>query len=209
MTNTKIRRYKKWTPDDDDKLIERFQTDRLSDIAGYLNCGTATISNRARKLGLYKNNPTERNREAMALVEIEHAALTYKEIAQRTGLTVKTISRLAKKCGLHRSPDQWRANLSRTRKELYRRERARVTFGLNQRTRLKVVCNQRRNELRYNLKRSGYIISSDDRNVIYYPPGLKRHPVREQHGIALGMKFLPLPQPEIEEPEMSETARIG
>ncbi|MGN1253153.1 MAG: hypothetical protein ACI4T9_01090 [Prevotella sp.] len=205
MTNDKELHYKRWTAEDDNFLMERYYSERLIDLARHLGCSRSTITHHARRLGLWKGNTAERNRDAIALVEMEHGNLTYKELAQRTGMTVKTVCRYARMCGLRRSNEQWRANLSRKRKELYGRERARITFGLEQRTRLKLGRNKRLNMLRAKLRQLGYIYSEEDPNLLYYPDHLCRRPIREQHGKDMGLRFEPLPSLAVAETDIAES----
>ena len=206
MTNGKEVHYKRWTAEDDNFLMERYYSERLIDLARQLGCSRSTVTHHARRLGLWKGRNAGRNRDAIALVEMEHDNLTYKELAQRTGMTVKTVCRYARMHGLRRSSEQWRANLSRKRKELYCRERARITFGLEQRTKLKVVCNQRRNQLRAKLRQSGYSVSEEDSNILYYPENQCRRPIREQHGMAMGLRFEPLPTPMTDDTDIAESS---
>ena len=144
-----------WTPDHDDILKERFHTDCLHDIASYIGCTRSTISRHARRLGLWKETPSGRNRDARAFILMEYPNLAYQEMAERTGLNKYTITRIARELGLERTPEQLRKIRSRRRKE-------------------------------------GYIIGTDG-HTFYYYPGLRRHPVKESNGRALGFTFLPLP----------------
>ena len=79
---------------------------------------------------------------------------------------------------------------SRIRTSLIKSERRRITFGLEQRTNMKLVCNLERIQLRSKLKGYGYIVFKGN-NTIYYPSELKRHPVREEHARKVGIKFAP------------------
>jgi hypothetical protein len=56
-----------WTPDHDDILKERFHTDCLHDIASHIGCTRSTSSRHARRLGLRKETPSGRNRDARCL----------------------------------------------------------------------------------------------------------------------------------------------
>ena len=100
MTNDKEVHYKRWTVEDDNFLMERYYSERLIDLARQLGCSRSTVTHHARRLGLWKGNTAERNRDAIALVEMEHDNLTYKELAQQTGMTVKTVCRYARMRGL-------------------------------------------------------------------------------------------------------------
>lgn len=181
-----------WTPDHDDILKERFHTDCLHDIASHIGCTCSTVSSHARRLGLRKISPSGRNSDARSFVLIEYPNLSYQEMAERTGLHRETIRIIARELGLERTPEQLRKIRSRRRKELIQKERRRIIFGLDQKTNIKVVSNHQKIRLRGSLKRLGYIIGTDG-HTFYYYPGLRRHPVKESNGRALGFTFLPLP----------------
>ena len=181
-----------WTPDHDDILKERFHTDCLHDIASHIGCTCSTVSNHARRLGLRKISPSGRNSDARSFVLIEYPNLSYQEMAERTGLHRETIRIIARELGLERTPEQLRKIRSRRRKELIQKERRRIIFGLDQKTNIKVVSNHQKIRLRGSLKRLGYIIGTDG-HTFYYYPGLRRHPIKESNGRALGFTFLPLP----------------
>ena len=181
-----------WTPDHDDILKERFHTDCLHDIASHIGCTCSTVSNHARLLGLRKNSPSGRNSDARSFVLIEYPNLSYQEMAERTGLHRETIRIIARELGLERTPEQLRKIRSRRRKELIQKERRRIIFGLDQKTNIKVVSNHQKIRLRGSLKRLGYILGTDG-HTFYYYPGLRRHPIKESNGRALGFTFLPLP----------------
>ena len=181
-----------WTPDHDDILKERFHTDCLHDIASHIGCTCSTVSNHARRLGLRKISPSGRNSDARSFVLIEYPNLSYQEMAERTGLHRETIRIIARELGLERTPEQLRKIRSRRRKELIQKERRRIIFGLDQKTNIKVVSNHQKIRLRGSLKRIGYILGTDG-HTFYYYPGLRRHPIKESNGRALGFTFLPLP----------------
>ena len=189
-----------WTPDHDDILKERFHTDCLHDIASHIGCTCSTVSNHARRLGLKKISPSGRNSDARSFVLIEYPNLSYQEMAERTGLHRETIRIIARELGLERTPEQLRKIRSRRRKELIQKERRRIIFGLDQKTNIKVVSNHQKIRLRSSLKRLGYIIGTDG-HTFYYYPGLRRHPIKESNGRALGFTFLPLPTACTEETE--------
>lgn len=189
-----------WTPEHDDLLKERFQTEYLHKIAAHLGFSLSSVAKHARELGLRKDNPTGRNCDARSFVEMEYPNLSYQEMAERTGLHKLTIRKIAHELGLSRTPEQLRTIRSRRRKELVQKERRRIIFGLDQRTNIKVVSNNRKIRLRGSLKRLGYIIGTD-RHTFFYYPSLRRHPVKEANGRTLGFTFMPLPTACSEETE--------
>ena len=189
-----------WTPEHDDILKERFQSEYLHKIAAHLGFSLSSVAKHARELGLRKDNPTGRNRDARAFVEMEYTNLSYQEMAERTGMHKESIRIIARELGLERTPEQYRTIRSRRRKELVQKERRRIIFGLDQKTNIKVVSNLRKIRLRGSLKRLGYIIGADG-HTFYYDSTLRRHPVREAHGKTFGFTFLPLPTTCAEETE--------
>ena len=189
-----------WTPDHDEILKVRFDTDYLHDIASHIGCTRSTVCRHARRLGLKKKNPSGRNRDARAFILMEYPNLAYQEMAERTGLNKHTITRIARELGLERTEEQLRDIRSRRRKELIQKERRRIIFGLDQRTNIKVVSNNQKIRLRGSLKRIGYILGTDGHTFFYYP-GLTRHLVKEANGKELGFTFLPLPTACTEETE--------
>lgn len=189
-----------WRPEHDDILMERFHTDYLHEIASQIGCTRSTVSSHARRLGLRKDDPSGRNRDARSFVQMEYPNLSYQEMAERTGMHKESIRIIARELGLERTPEQYRTIRSRRRKELVQKERRRIIFGLDQKTNIKVVSNLRKIRLRGSLKRLGYIIRADN-HTFYYESTLHRHPVKEAHGKAFGFTFLPLPTSCAEETE--------
>lgn len=88
-----------WTPDHDEILKVRFDTDYLHDIASHIGCTRSTVCRHARRLGLKKKNPSGRNRDARAFILMEYPNLAYQEMAERTGLNKHTITRIARGLG--------------------------------------------------------------------------------------------------------------
>ena len=189
-----------WRPEHDDILMERFHTDYLHEIASQIGCTRSTVSSHARRLGLRKDDPSGRNRDARSFVQMEYPNLSYQEMAERTGMHKESIRIIARELGLERTPEQYRTIRSRRRKELVQKERRRIIFGLDQKTNIKVVSNLRKIRLRGSLQRLGYIIRADN-HTFYYESTLHRHPVKEAHGKAFGFTFLPLPTSCAEETE--------
>lgn len=183
---------KRWTDDDTQLLTERFQSCTIEELADTIGCSESTISKHARSLGLKKDNPYGRNHEARAFIEMEYDNLTYGELCKQTGLSRNGIRLIARELGLERTKEQLSAMQSKALKETWGRERARATFGLEQRTKLRVFGNKKKRDFRSNIKRVGYIVMRGA-NVIYYSEDLVRRPKRESYGMKLGMEFKPLP----------------
>lgn len=190
--NNSATRQNKWTEEHDSILKERFHTEYLQDIADDMGFSRSTVQQHARKLGLRKADPRERNKDIRAFVELEFHNLTYKEMAKRTGLNDYTIFKIARELGLVRTREKWNENIGTGLRETYRSERRRVMFGLDQRTKWKVVCNRKKIRLRHKLKEQGYIVAKGG-HTVYYTDDIVRRPKRERNGEKLGFTFMPLP----------------
>lgn len=165
------------------------KTDKV--LAGELGVSTRTINRVARQLGLFKPKPVKL-RDMMALQVIElFETHSNREISKTLGVSARTVARIILEHGLKRSKQQERDIRSRRRKELIRLERARILFGLPQKTSIKVVTNNRRINLKSKLRKEGYIFHPVE-NWAYYHGGMKRHHIQEQNGIKLGIRFFHL-----------------
>lgn len=84
---------------------------------------------------------------------------------------------------------EWRKNISESMKKLYRAERRRVLFGLEQKTNKKVFqAPKYKHELRYRLRKCGYIIDRGS-SVAYYDENTNRHAGKEESAKRLGIKI--------------------
>ncbi|MCH5236502.1 MAG: DNA-binding protein [Muribaculaceae bacterium] len=117
--------------------------------------------------------------------------LSYSEMAKLLGISRRSVMRIAAQWNIIRTPEEISRIMSRSRKELLRKEKSRVIFGLEQKTRLKVFPNKERHKLKFLLKRKGYIVNQGS-NRIYYPNERVRKYEYEIKGKSLGLKFYPL-----------------
>lgn len=117
--------------------------------------------------------------------------LSFGDIAERLGISRRSVIRVAAQWNIYRTPEEITLLRSKGRINLIRKERRRITFGLDQKSRLKVVHNPERKKLRFLLKRKGYIVTPGD-NKVYYPNEKVRKYEYEIKGKSLGLKFYPL-----------------
>ena len=199
------RQAKKWTAEDDRRLQERFCQDTIEKLARDFGCNTSTINRRARRLGLHKSGCI-RVANARKMLMDNYLTMSYSEIAKRTGVVRATVCKIAKELGLVHTKDQRRTKIRNAMNKAYKKERTRILFGLEQETGWKVGCNNARNSLRCKLKKLGYIVDEYDINILYYTDDLIRHPLREQNGEALGLRFMPLPDESAEETDSSSAS---
>lgn len=192
MTANQTKKIQKWNGEHDSILRERFQTDCLQDIADDLGFSRSTVQEHARQLGLRKEDPTRRNLDIREFIKMEYDNLSFGEMAKRTGFHVDTIGKIARSLGLRRTRPQWNENIRKARVATIQSERRRVIFGLEQRTKLKVVSNPQKHYLRQKMRQFGYIADIGS-NTLYYTDVTDRRPIRERNGERLGFKFKPLP----------------
>lgn len=89
---------------------------------------------------------------------------------------------------------RWRKNMSESRKKLYKDEKRRVLFGLEQKTKVKVVrASHAKVCCRSDLRKSGYIIPKGS-NVAYWNSETLRNEERENGAARYGITFEPAPE---------------
>lgn len=113
------------------------------------------------------------------------------EIAYETGLSARSICSIQQQWGIERTPEQLKNIRSRIRKELVKKERMRVNWGVEQKTNLKVVCNRERHSLKYRLKRIGYLKGTQP-NQLYFDKNTKRNIEYEKKAESLGLTITPV-----------------
>ena len=173
-----------------DFLINHYKEMSNTALAGHLGISLSCLRRKLHELGLRKHPVTK----AMTVVEAVcrlYSSHSHSEIARLTGISTRTVSRIVKKYHLGRTADEARQIRSRSRKSIIKREKARVLFGLPQKTNIKVVGNKKRVVLKSILKSCGYLVIPGH-NTLYYNEQLKRRPIRESNGQRMGLTFQPM-----------------
>ena len=179
-----------WTAPMVDFLINHYKEMSNTALAGHLGISLSCLRRKLHELGLRKHPVTK----AMTVVETVcrlYSSHSHSEIARLTGISTRTVSRIVKKYHLGRTADEARQIRSRSRKSIIKREKARVLFGLPQKTNIKVVGNKKRVVLKSILKSCGYLVIPGY-NTLYYTEQLKRRPIRESNGQRMGLTFQPM-----------------
>ena len=179
-----------WTDEMLSELRNNYRLETDMALTGRLGMCSKTLVGKARSLGLSKK-PVRTNKAAIEMVSRLYENHSYSEMARMAGISPRTVSRMVKSLHLQRTPLMERQIRSRRRKELIRRERAHVLYGLPQKTNIKVVSNRPRIVLRSKLKAKGYKVFAGS-NVIYYYKWQKRCHLRERNGRKLGLRFEPI-----------------
>ena len=160
-----------------DFLINHHKEMNNTALAGHLGISLSCLRRKLHELGLRKR-PVTKAMAAADTVRRLYNNYSHSEIAQLTGISTRSVSRIVKKYHLERTADETRQIRSRSRKSIIKREKARVLFGLPQKTNIKVVGNKKRVVLKSILKSYGYL-AIPGHNTLYYNEQLKRRPIRE------------------------------
>lgn len=145
---------------------DNFDHTRNQELADHLGTSPRCVTRMARELGLWK---TKEFVAAMQRNASEHGARTNRLMGGNAGAVnlIKYGKATRFKPGTTQrdrmSPEAYEAMLVKrgaARKELFKKERRRVVFGLEQKTNLRVVqCPREKVLLRLNLRRHGYEIA--------------------------------------------------
>lgn len=186
------------TPKQEAWLVRHFKHTKNDEICAKLGITPSTMHRYARRLGLRKTPQFMRKVQANAAAKakashIKHGTYPPKgyviprseEFYFRPGVT--PVERLGKRKNAQRIQ-----RAADSRRKTYRYEKARRTFGVPQKTKLRVFQQpKKRIEDRWYLKKRGYII--DDQNfVAYWTPDTRRSRILESKPKRY-YSFLPLP----------------
>ena len=176
-------------------FTEHFEHTKNQELADRLGTSPRSVTRIARELGLWKtkefvqamqrnasahaaraNHLTGGNAGAVNLLKYGEAYRFKKGTTQRDRMSNEDYAAMLVKRGA-------------SRKELFRKERSRVLFGLDQKTGLRVIrCPKAKIELRHRLRTRGYEIERASNEVVI-TDNTKRSPIIEEHAQVMGFKF--------------------
>lgn len=180
-----------WTDGQIALLRDLYPVETNAHTAEVLGVSETAVKNKARELGIMKYAKAQWMERAEHVRNHFHDH-SFAEMARDLGVSKMSVCRMAAQLGLHRTKKETRCVSSRVRKEMIRRERRRVVFGLDPITHIKVVSNRARVRLRAVLKSKGYVVEEGDNSILYYAIDLHRRERLESRGQKLGLKFYPL-----------------
>ncbi len=170
----------------------------------------STVQRFKRQLGLEKKMRTIRRKQAAIAKEINERNGLYER------LRGKPLSEACMKASAEKRASGWHPlkglshrnnrkyhrimkKRSENRKELMRKEKMRVEWGMEQHTKLNIPYDpygRKRSVFKNTCRRVGYIPGNphkpEERWIIFYTPETKRGAIRESNGEKLGFKFEPL-----------------
>lgn len=173
-------------------LVELYPVETTAYTAEVLNLSVSTVKLKARELGLGKIAKSRWMERAEHIRSRFHEC-SFSEMARELGITRMSVGRIAAAIGLKRTGEEKHQISSRIRKQMVKRERRRIVFGLEPVTGIRVISNRAKVRVRSIMKSNGYIIS-EEHNVIYYTGSTERRERLESRGIRLGLHILPLPE---------------
>ncbi len=183
------------TPEQLEWLKENFCHTKNQELADELGTSPRSVIRMARTLGLWK---TSEFVAAMQQNAADHAVRTNRANGGNAGtVNLLTYGKAYRfKPGVNHKArmgdDVYRemhCRIGRSRREIYRKEKLRVLFGLEQKTRLRVIqCTREKICLRSNLRKHGYEIARAS-NEAFITTTTHRSEVMEHRAISMGISF--------------------
>lgn len=174
---------------------DNFDHTKNQDLADVLGTSLWCITRMARGLGLWK---TKEFVAAMQRNASEHGARTNRLMGGNAGAAnlLKYGKATRFKPGISQKDRmsaeafaEMHRRIGESRKETFRKERVRVNWGFEQKTKLRVVrCPREKVMLRHNLRKHGYEISRAS-NEATVTPITRRSPNMEARAEKMGIKF--------------------
>ena len=196
------------TPEIEAHFVRLYPTTMNRDMMRLFGLSFATMQRFKRQLGLQKKMRTIRHKQAQLAKRICEENGYYESLrchAPSEACIEATRQMWANgyhplKGMRHKSNHKYHRLMkkrSEARKELMRKERLRVNWGMEQQTNLHIPYDpygKKRCAFKNCCKQVGYIPGKahdpNERWIIYYNENTKRGKTREEHGAALGFKFI-------------------
>lgn len=165
------------TQEEEAYLLANYATTLNRDIVEHLHTSRRTLSRWARQYGLVKDWTAIEPKRRELISKLSRKALLLREYRGHPENGIKTRFQpgynAREKFGAEKFAEMHRKTVE-TRRQTYKEERARVAFGLPQRTRLRVVRQPRQKiEDRCYLKKRGYILDENN-NIAYWTETTQR-----------------------------------
>lgn len=198
------------TPELERHFRRLFPVTMNRDLMRLFGISFSTMERFKRDLGLQKNMKTIRHKHAQQVKRICEENGYYDSLrGKQPSEACIEAGRQKRASGFHpmkalkqKNPRKYRRVVqqwSEARRELIRKERIRVNWGLGQDTNIHIPYDpygKKQRNFRYTCQAVGYIPGNAhdpaERWKIFYTKDTKRGTIREQHGTALGFKFEPL-----------------
>lgn len=198
------------TPELEARFRKLYPVTMNRDMMRFFGISHSTIQRFKRDIGLQKNMRTIRHKHAQVVKRICEENGYYDSLrGKQPSEACIEACRSKRASGFHpltelkkKNPRKYRRvvqQLSEARKELVRKEKIRVEWGLGQDTKIHIPYDpygRKRSIFKNTCKAVGYIPGNAhepaERWKIFYTPDTKRGRIRERNGEKLGFKFEPL-----------------
>ena len=198
------------TPELESRFRKLYPVTMNRDMMQLFGISFSTMERFKRELGLQKNMRTIRHKHAQVVKRICEDNGYYDSLrGKQPSEACIEACRRKRASGFHpltalkqKNPRKYRRvvqQLSEARKELVRKEKIRVEWGLGQDTKIHIPYDpygRKRSIFKNTCKAVGYIPGNAnepaERWKIFYTPDTKRGRIRERNGEKLGFKFEPL-----------------
>lgn len=182
-----------WTEEMDQRL-ENLYTGydyTASEIARMMGLSLNNIEWRLKSLGIRKKNQKKKFLATQEIVRGNFHDYSYAEMAEMAGVDVKTIRNHMRRMKLERLPGETSSIRKRVMRRIWKKEKTRVLFGLEQKTKLKVVKARHKSIIRHHMRKKGYIVPVMS-DVIYYHSLTKRNFYYEKKAASYKMQVCPI-----------------
>ena len=190
-----------WTEERVELLRANYPNKKNGEVAKMIGTCERTVVRKATELGLQKESVDEIHQQYQDVIKAKFYTHSCTEIADGLNISKWTVRRIARGMGLHRNKEEDHVVRSQARHHFLDKVKYWNAIGVEeQMTEVKLLPkfskegaerHRSRINLRCKLRNNGYVIDWDS-HEIYYPEGMKRHPIQERHGAALGLSFSPL-----------------
>ena len=190
-----------WTEERVELLRANYPNKKTGVVAKMIGTSERTVVRKATELGLQKESVDEIHQQYQDVIKAKFYTHSCTEIADGLNISKWTVRRIARGMGLHRNKEEDHVVRSQARHHFLDKVKYWNAIGVEeQMTEVKLLPkfskegaerHRSRINLRCKLRNNGYVIDWDS-HEIYYPEGMKRHPIQERHGAALGLSFSPL-----------------
>lgn len=183
------------TPEQRQWLIENFPNTKNVEVAAYLNTSLRGAIRMARELGLWKTKEFVSEMQTNAAQEAGRILRLRGGNAGAKNLLIYG-AEYRFKAGVYSLADKSKneladiySRISTTRRETFKREQMRVKWGLEQKTKLRVVrCTSQKISLRNNLRKRGYMIERAS-NEALITDETRRSERMEARAESMGIRF--------------------
>lgn len=117
--------------------------------------------------------------------------LSTREIADMLNVSLSFVKGICRANHLTKTQEAVSDIKRRKRKNLLKRERARVVWGFPALSNLPVFSHRQKSKVRHGLRQAGYIVRRSE-SVVFYDSNTNRSARREAFAEKLGFKFLPV-----------------